>query len=249
MTTRTVALVAASLSALLLASCRHEQPPQLAPVWEDKDHSTIRWIPNSVADLMSPEGTFIRASIESWRAAQTARGEGVEAIRSGGYPGFEHAFNNAWKPEEVGGTVRLRDTGVGTLYYEIVELRHEDDHYTAGVCTYPSQTASQQADGQFISNGSADLGYGWRLTFGPDRKLSGETQHPPLSNQKGAAKRPVDNVFGTWVILQSDPSATDLPQCNKLAPGTPTNWPKPYVRADSPPTLPPAPGWPEGSKA
>lgn len=249
MTARTVALVACSLGALLLASCRHEQPPQPTPVWESTDHSTIRWIANPVADLMSPEGTFIRASIESWRAAQSAPGEGIEAIRSGGYPGFDHAFNNAQKPDQVGGTVRLRHVGVGTLYYEIVELRRKGDYYTAGVCTYPSQTASRRPDGQFISNGSADLGYGWWLTFGPAAKIPSAQQHSPLPNQRGAAKRPADNVFGTWVIIQSDPSATDLAQCNKLAPGTPDNWPKPYVRADPPPALPPDPGWPEGSKA
>ncbi|MHA7649161.1 hypothetical protein ACX9NE_05210 [Mycobacterium sp. ML4] len=39
----------------------------------------------------------------------------------------------------------------------------------------------------------------------------------------------------------------DLPQCRRLAPGTPPDWPPGnYVRSTPPPTLPPSPGWPEG---
>ncbi|WP_050545689.1 hypothetical protein [Mycobacteroides abscessus] len=249
MSPRIVALAAASVAALLLTSCTHDKPKEPAPAWEDKNRTTTQWIPNPAVDLMSPEGTFIRASIESWRAAQSAPGRGLDAIRAGGYPGFDHALNNVWKPESVGGTVRLQTIGVGTLYREIVELRRDGDKYTAGICTYPSQTAAQEPDGQYSSKGSDDLGYGWWLTFGPDPKLPAEQQHSPLPNQRGPAQRPVDNVFGTWVILDTNPSATDLPQCKKLAPGTPENWPKPYVRPDPPPTLPPDPGWPEGSSA
>ncbi|SKR60587.1 hypothetical protein [Mycobacteroides abscessus] len=249
MSPRIAVLVAASAAALVLTSCTHEEPKQPSPVWENKDHSTRRWIPNSAVDLMSPEGTFIRATIESWEAAQSGPGRGMDAIRAGGYPGFDHALNNVRKPESVGGTVRFPNVGVGTLYREIVEFRRDGDKYTAGICTYPSQAAAQQPDGQYISNGSDDLGYGWWLTFGPDPKLAAQQQHSPLSNQRGPARRPVDNVFGTWVILDTNPSATDLPQCNKLAPGTPDNWPKPYVRSAPPPTLPNDPGWPEASRA
>lgn len=249
MTARRVALAAAAMIALFLTSCRNEQPPQSAPNWEDKRHSTRSWIPNPTADLMSPEGTFIRAFVESWEAAQIAPGDGIDAIQAGGYPGFDHALNNAWKPEEIGGTVRLQNISVGTLYREIVELRHVGDQYTAGVCTYPSLLADQLPDGQYKSNGSAELGRGEWITFGPDPKLADGQQHSPMANQKGGAKRPVDNVFGTWVTTRVDIAATDLPQCNKLAPGTPDDWPKPYIRTNPPRTLPPDPGWPEGSKA
>lgn len=56
----------------------------------------MRWIPNPVADLMFPEGTFVRAITESFTAAQSGPGRGIDAIRAVGYPGFDHAFNNGW---------------------------------------------------------------------------------------------------------------------------------------------------------
>ncbi|MGL5445603.1 hypothetical protein [Mycobacteroides stephanolepidis] len=241
-------LPTALLGALLLTSCAHDKPKQ-PPPWEDKDHTTMRWVPNPVADLRSPAGTFVRAVTESYRAAQSAPGAGMDAIRAGGYPGFDHAFNNAWRPEGVGGTVRYPYENVGTRYAEIVELHREGDQFTAGVCEYGSLTAGKLPDGTYESSGSQSLGHAEWFTFGPDPKLPAEQQHPPLSNQRGPAKRPVDNVFGTRVLTHIDIAATDLPECKKLAPGTPDNWPKPYVRPDPPPTLPNDPGWPEGSKA
>ncbi|WP_079634227.1 hypothetical protein [Mycobacteroides abscessus] len=237
------------LGVSLLTSCTHEKPQQPTPTWEDKDRSTTRWIPNPVADLMSPEGTFVRAVTESWSAAQSAPGEGMDAIRAGGYPGFDHAFNNAWRPEGVGGTVRYPYETVGTRYAQIVELRRDGDQFTAGVCEYGSLTAGKLPDGTYESSGSQSLGHAQWFTFGPDPKLPAEQQHSPMSNQRGPAKQPVDNVFGTWVLTHVDIAAIDLPQCNKLAPGTPDNWPKPYIRTDPPPTLPNDPGWPEGSAA
>lgn len=244
-----IVAVAAAVCGVLLASCTHEKPKEPAPVWEDKDHSTMRWIANPVADLMSPEGTFVRAITESYRAAQSAPGAGIDAIRAGGYPGFDHAFNNAWRPEGVGGTVRYPYENVGTRYAEIVELRREGDQFTAGVCEYGSLTAGKLPDGTYESNGSKSLGHAQWLTFGPDPKLPAGQQHSPLRSQRGPARRPANNVFGTWVLTHINIAATDLPQCNKLAPGTPDNWPKSYVRPDPPPTLPNDPGWPEGNLA
>ncbi|MUM20933.1 hypothetical protein FZI91_04360 [Mycobacterium sp. CBMA271] len=254
MSLRTRALVAA-LCALFLASCTHEKPTPSAPVWKDKDRTTMRWIPNPVADLMSPEGTFVRAITESFTAAQSGPGRGIDAIRAGGYPGFDHAFNNAWQLDFFGESQGFGylfpdlEENVGTEYAEIVELRRDGDQFTAGVCEYSSLTAGKMSDGTYHSGGSQSLGHAQWLTFGPDSKLTAEQQHSPMSNQRGPVKRPVDNVFGTWVLTHINIAATDLPQCNKLAPGTPDNWPKPYVRSDPPPTLPNDPGWPEGGRA
>ncbi|SHT83687.1 Uncharacterised protein [Mycobacteroides abscessus subsp. abscessus] len=244
--------VALAAAALLLVSCTHDSPKAPAP-WDSNDHTTARWIPNPVADLMSPEGTFIRATMESWRAAQAGQGYGLDAIRAGGYPGFDHAFNapnTPWKPEEVGGTVRYERPLVGTVYYEIVALSRDGDRYKAGVCAYTSQSAGQLEDGQYSGPGPKPTNGGEWITFGPDPKLSADQQHAPPAHQKGPAKRPTDNVFGTWVLFDYDPQiATTLPQCVKFAPGTPTNLPNPKKVSEPPPTLPPDPGWPEGSKA
>lgn len=243
---RTMAGCAAA--ALMLVSCTQDTPVS-SPSPENKNHSTVRWIPNPAADLMSPEGTFIRAATESWAAAQSTTGAPLEALRASGFPGYEHAFNNAWAAEEVFGG-RNDPITVGTEYWEIVELHRDGDMYTAGVCHYFSQAADQLPDGGgYKSGGSSDIGVGQWITFGPDPKLASGKQYSPSRNQKGPASRPADNVFGTWVITHLNPAATDLPQCKKLAPGTPADWPKPYVRADAPPTLPNDPGWPEGSRA
>lgn len=238
----------AFVTALVLTSCTHEPKPE-TPAWVDNDHTTTRWLPNPAADLMSPEGTFIRAASESWWLAGHAQGSGLDAIRSGGYPGFEHAFNNAWNVDEVGGTTRFNTPVVGTDYREIVSLTPEGANFKAGICHYTSQTANQLPDGTYKSSGNVGTGTGQWITFGPDPKLTTAEQHSSPSNQKGSAKRPTDNMFGTWVITHVDIAATDLPQCKKLAPGTPDNLPSPYIRNEPPPTLPPDPGWPEGSKA
>lgn len=242
--------LATTASALLLTSCTHDAPKATAP-WDSNDHTTTRWIPNPAADLMSSEGTFIRAAIESWDRAWSGQGQGMDAIRAGGFPGFDHAFNNVWKPEEVGGTVRFERPLVGTAYYEIVALTSDGNHHRAGVCHYTSQTAGQLADGQYSGPGPKPAGGGEWITFGPDPKLSPDQQQSPPAHQQGPAARPADSVFGTWVILEYSPlTAKDpLPQCDKFAPGTPTNLSDPKKMPDPPPTLPPDPGWPEGSRA
>ncbi|SID05155.1 Uncharacterised protein [Mycobacteroides abscessus subsp. abscessus] len=241
--------VFAAAASLLMASCTHDTPKAPAP-WDSNDRTTVRWIPNPAADLMSPEGTFIRAAMESWRAAQVGQGQGMDAISAGGYPGFDHAFNNVWKAGEVGGTVRFEHPLVGTDYYEVVALTRDGDRYKAGVCNYTSQMAGQLEDGQYSGPGPKPMNGGEWITFGPDPKLPADQQHAPPAQQKGPAERPTDNVFGTWVLFDYDPRiATTLPQCVKFAPGTPTNLLDPKKRSDPPPTLPPDPGWPEGSKA
>ncbi|WP_407045677.1 hypothetical protein [Mycobacteroides abscessus] len=251
-TQRSTCTTAAAAVCLILAACTHETPTA-PPAWDDNDHTSIRWISNPAADLMSPEGTFIRAATESWHRAWIGQGHGMDAIKSAGYPGFDYAFNapgNRWDPEEVGGHSRRTQLMVGTRYSEVVELKREGPNFKAAICDYTSQVAGQQQGGQYESAGSASLGSGVRLTFGPDPKLPAEQQRSPLAHQRGPAEHPADNVFGTWVMFDYVPlPATTLPQCNKLAPGTPNDWPNPYVRSDPPPTLPPDPGWPEGSKA
>ncbi|SKG10200.1 hypothetical protein [Mycobacteroides abscessus] len=240
---------AAGVAVVLLAGCTPNRTAP-APAPEDPYQETTRWIPNASIDLMSPEGTFIRATAESWSRAWTAKSTGLDALKERGYPGFDHAFNDSFGP-------RIKDVGgypdqisVGTEYNEVVALRHDGDRFIADVCLYTSQTATKQKDGQFYSRGSMPYGNGKHYVFGPDPKLPADQQHLPSVHQKGAAKAPSDNVFGTWVLFEmGTPDDVTLHGCMKLAPGTPEGLPDPYVRADPPPTLPPDPGWPEGSKA
>lgn len=232
--------------AALLTSCTHGETPQQPAPPENLDHSTVHWMPTQAVDLMSTEGTFIRALMESFAAAQTTTGDPTTALRVGGYPGFEHALNNSQKVDEVFGTTPSRGISVGADYREVVSLTKQGDRFKAGVCRYYSRTADQTPDGRYKS--SVLIGSGAWLTFGPDPKLSAQEQHSPPPNQKGTANRPVDNVFGSWIVFEYNPLVEPTLNCDKLAPGTPKDF-HPGEYEEVPLTLPPDPGWPEGSKA
>ncbi|WP_234802701.1 hypothetical protein [Mycobacteroides salmoniphilum] len=199
---------------------------------------------------MSPEGTFVRAITESARGIRLSYKNGRATLGDKGYPGIEHAENNVWgRLLDVGGDGAIPPY-VGTSYMEVVDLRRDGDRYTATVCNYRSQLASKQRDGTYVSRGSLPSGLADTYTFGPNPALSGAEQHAPPVQQRGPARRPTDNVFGTWLLFEQPRVGDDqVRACDKLAPGTPTDWPDPYKRADPPTTLPPDPGWPEGSSA
>ena len=230
-------------------------PPTTLRGPDDIVQTAVRWIDNPSIDLMSPEATFVRATAESLVRASYGRGRGTEAIDDGGYPGFTRAFHNVYDPNALGGVGDHQATYVGTDYFEVVVLRHDvDGRYTAGYCYFASMTARKLPDGQYSSNGTglvANYSNAW-LTFGPDPEVPAERQRAPKAHQAGPARIPTDDVFGTWIVTSVDDFMTlgDLPQCRRLAPGTPTDWPQgQYVRSTPPPTLPPSPGWPEGGSA
>ncbi|WP_255792670.1 hypothetical protein [Mycobacteroides abscessus] len=207
-------------------------------------------MPDPAVDLMSPEGTFIRAAKESWDAAWRGQGNGVEAIRNGGYPGFEHVFNNILNANEIGGRGHLDNPVVGTDYNVIVGLSRQGNRFTAEICTDSRQTATLGDDGKYLMNHLGDAVSSSTLTFGPDPNIPADQQRLPLDHQRGTARRPADNVFGSWVLFDHRvaPQATN-PKCKSFAPGDPSKESVVDVRLDPPPTLPPEPGWPEGSKA
>ncbi|WP_078321310.1 hypothetical protein [Mycobacteroides chelonae] len=236
---------------LLLAGCSPDRT-QAPPKPENPDRTNVRWILNPAIDLMSPEGTFIRAAAESWKQVWTSRKFGPEAIKEYTYPGFEHAFNNSFGTT-VGG-VNVTHLIVGTRYFEVINFQREGDHFIADVCEYGSQVASETGDGKYTSGGPKKYSAsGNSFVFGPDPSLSPEQQHAPPARQRGPANRPTDNVFGTWVLTESgvrqsmDKAAMHefLTRCDRPAPGTPGNLPNPYLRPEPPPTLPPDPGWPD----
>lgn len=245
--------IASALTALLvlvaISGCG-KPPEPTPPPPEDKQQYAFRWIANPSLDLMSPEGTFVRAIAESYRNARLSYKTGRATLADKGYPGLEHAENHVWGSMlDVGGDPTIRPT-VGTAYYEVVDFHPDGERYTATVCRYSSLLASKSANGEYVSRGSVPLGGAEAYTFGPDPSLTPEQQRSPLAQQRGPARRPTDNMFGTWLLLEEPrPSDEQIRACDKLAPGTPPDWPDPYMRSDPPPTLPPDPGWPEGSSA
>ncbi|WP_228096787.1 hypothetical protein, partial [Mycolicibacterium smegmatis] len=217
------------------------KPGRHAPIHESMDRK-------SVLDLMSPEGTFVRAAMKSLDRLGVGAGSGEDAIADAGYPGFLHAFNAVRDPEEWGGNRGPINDQVGTRYWEVVELRREGDFFRTGVCSYGSAIAVKTQDG-YRSSGSKPIGSATWITFGPDPALAKDKQAVPPSNQRGPERAPVLDVFGSWVITDLNvlDAAKDLPQCmSTLAPGTPSDAPKDYVvQTEPPPTLPPSPGWPD----
>ncbi|OHU29004.1 hypothetical protein BKG78_23285 [Mycobacteroides chelonae] len=231
-------------ASLLLASC-HKDPPK---TWDDNDHSTIRWVSNPAADLMSSQGTFVRAVTESMPAARMGQGRGIEAIRNGGYPGFEHALNNVRDPGFFDGDKhRYGNRLVGTAYNSVVGLIQQGDRYTAEICSDLRQTATLRDDGKYIMNNLENWVSTLSITFGPDPKIPSDQQHSPPPRQRGPAERPTDDVFGTWVLFDFKAASTPSPQCKSIAPTIPNEWAKPDLLRDPPPTLSPDPGWPQGS--
>lgn len=249
---KTLGTLAATL--IMLTGCSPGRP-QESPPQQDLYQVTTRWIPNPSIDLMSPEGTFLRATAESWKQVFLTGKDGVEALRERTYPGFEHAFNNS--DNLLFGGTALKRPIVGTDYYEVVNFQRDGTRFVADVCYYGSLTASQTDDGNYTSGGSKRYVHGGdSFIFGPNPALQPNQQHAPPARQRGPANRPAENVFGTWVLTDvgarqmGDSARRDfLSKCNKPAPGTPTNWPSPYVRVEPPPMLPPDPGWPDAGKA
>lgn len=222
-----------------------------------------RWIEGPTLNLQSPEGTFVRAFIESMARISKGRGSGEAAIADAGYPGFLAVFEKYTvsvqqldKSSLLVYGRGLRSAGypiVGTNYYEPIKSTHHAGWYTVTICHYGSLTANDLQDGRFSSFGSdASKTSGLEiLTFGPDPLLPPDRQIAPKADQHGPSNTPSDNVFGTWVLIKDDLVGTpaDKAACTKLAPGTPTDWPAgsavgPYIRTSPPPTLPPSPGWP-----
>lgn len=226
---------------LLLAGCTTapERPAAITPATklEAPYKASVVWMPNPSIDLMSPEGTFVRAVAESWRRAQASWMLGSDALKDG-YPGFERAYNDSYG-SSIMWVGRLRDvppaTQVGTDFFEVVNVERNGDVFTIDVCNYWSQIAYTIDDEKYQSYGSNFLSEAYYFIFGPE---PGGRRLPP-ADQKGSANSPSGDVFGGWVL--SEIGSRDPAQCNKLAPGTPPDW---KSRSTPPPTLPPDPGWP-----
>lgn len=223
-----------------------------------------RWINNVAIDLMAPEGTFIRAFVESMQRIPNGRGRGLDALEDAGYPGFAKVFQRYFAEtlHQLQPNLQMWGRGthgpgypvVGTNFYEVVNLHRNGEMYSATVCTYSSLQADDLGNGSFSSLGknSWNTSGGNTYIFGPDVNLPPDKQRNPEPNQHGSAAKPHDNVFGTWVLAGMEPiSETEHSAlCNALAPGTPDDWPvgsydHKYIRTTPPPTLPPSPGWPK----
>lgn len=238
------------MAALTVVSCTpgdSDSESPATPLPETANYTTSRWIENPAVDLMSPDGTFIRAVMEAQRAADLTLVRKRDALDNVGFPGFARAFNN---PERADNYFSLPNKGwsyAGTDYYEVVKFSRDGETRTAGVCNYKSMTASKPPGNDLYETVATDkYGFGSVITYSPNPDLPIEKQHTPPAMQRGPANRPTDDVFGTWVITDITPLIAGRLPCGKPAPGTPPDRPDPFVSPEPPPSLPPQPGWPGG---
>ncbi|BBX29000.1 hypothetical protein GCM10009632_50750 [Mycolicibacterium alvei] len=198
-------------------------------------------------DLMSADGTFIRAVMEAQRAADLALVRKREALDNTGFPGFARAFNNPELADEYFSLPNKGWSYAGTDYYEVVEFGRDGEMRTAGVCNYKSMTASKRPGNDLYETVAADnYGFGSIITYGPNPNLPTEKQHTPPAMQRGPANRPTDDVFGTWVITDITALVGGRLPCGKPAPGTPPGRTDRHTSPEPPASLPPDPGWPDG---
>lgn len=186
---RTKIFSSLSLALLVLAGCTtsvpNDTPPPVASPsthsgYQVRDgiHFSEHWAQTPVVDLMSADGTFIRAFAES-RTLQNFSGPGEPDGPDGGqYPGYARA--NQTRNSDGGGWF---DAVYGYTTRWIMSFEEAPDNTaTVVVCSYVSINPTNE-DSPMISG----------LTLRYHR-----TGTPPPLNQKGPARAPAAPVFGDW---------------------------------------------------
>lgn len=203
---------------------------------------SIIWSDSAGLDLMSPEGTYVRASVESLDVGTSNRN------RDAAVPDFWKSVTGPAK-EFAESLFNFGPDGpwVGIMRYQILQAADHGDSFEVTVCTFVAQRGTPtQARGnpdgtyQFRNQGNP-----WYLTVRRD----GDTAPP--SHQSGPDTFATRPVLGTWKTTdwhglprgQSNPCRDNEPMPG-VEPGTwpvvaPGNF---YVTTDIP-TAPSYPGW------
>jgi hypothetical protein len=242
---------AAALGMVLLAGCSTSTPvatPVASPGMPDpraRSHFTVVWSDSAGLDLLSPEGTYIRASVESMRLSAG------NANRDAAYPGFWATVTGSAQ-EYVQSFLELGpdDSLYGVSRYEVIDVARERGRFVAGLCIFERQLgienldpATGQPDGRFTFSRMGS--YYWRLVV----ETSGDTAPP--ADQRGRDAFPESRVFGSWRTVQwARPGPGESNPCEGRAmPGVePGSWPelmpgsRPYL-TDTLPVAPNDPGW------
>lgn len=202
-------------------------------------------------DLMSADGTLLRAAIEAYKHAYIA------ASPAGGYPGFERTVADADTPFSA--FHGLPHTPIiGTMYNKIVSWQQREDGVReAWYCAYGNLVGNRNErafDGgpPYVVGAGETTRMAWRVEYlaGADSSIGA----PPV-DQHGPEIEPADDVFGDWKLTSID---TDIAEanspigvlCDGQAPGTPPEWPhstEAQFGEMPPPALEPFPGWPGGA--
>lgn len=171
----------AVLLMLLLGGCTHSVPPeptryQIPANIRYSEH----WVPTPAVDLMSADGTFVRAFVE----AEDVWFFNLDPMKDS-YPGFNDAYPGHPKNRAYGSDNESRDEyGFATRWILNFTLK-PDDIVVATVCTFESINSWNK----FFPHVRAEI-----LTY---RRVGAS---PPI-NQKGAARAPAVSVFGDWYAV------------------------------------------------
>ena len=241
---RIATLSAALCAVLALAGCglARESGTAVPAPHTATDHipadfdTTFRWIPGDVLDLSAPEGTFVRAFVESFEIANAAQST------SWGYPGFSDAApsNIAQMLTVYPSKVSEAKPSVGTVFF--TALRREDNAYGTRIvlCRYGYSS---------VRDGSGTSAWSSRVDAPRPVEIDFRQQAaaPPVKVH-GSQRTPGADVFGGWYASRYDlaavyptPSA-DQQACAAQVPASVPNRPARHGAQPWAP-MPPSPGW------
>ncbi|SLH89253.1 Uncharacterised protein [Mycobacteroides abscessus subsp. abscessus] len=212
------AATAATLALICVSGCTHTTPAPVSPSLDQVPaniHFSEHWTPTGAVDLMSPDGTFIRAFFEA-RSVQDYDRYG-EAIY---YPGHRQADRTGLA--HIGADKPAY--GYTTRWVLSLEER-PDNTVTAFVC---SDILIRATNEEVLTKPSEIYG---------EPFIYHRTGIPPLANQKGPARAPAVPVFGDWYATNYGNTSKSLKASNERCakdPGRPA--------LDKSPVS--TPGWP-----
>ncbi|WP_301123503.1 hypothetical protein [Mycolicibacterium fortuitum] len=205
---------------------------------------SIIWSDTAGLDLMSPEGTYVRASVESLDVS-TSNGDRGVAV-----PGFwESVTGPAKEFADSSPTYGPDGPWVGIMRYQILQAADHGNSFEVIVCTFVAQRGTPTQD-----KGHPDGTYEYRNKSYPlflTVQRQGHT--PPPSQQSGPDTFVTRPVFGTWKTVDWHTDRlgeANTCQDNGPWPGEPP-WPALtpngnfYVTTDIP-AAPSYPGWSDG---
>lgn len=248
---RISALILAAALMAAIAGC-DKNPADTAPTTSSKPEAdpyartkySIIWSDPAGLDLMSPEGTYTRASVESLEVSA------INGNRDLAIPGFwESLIGPAKDYAESYARLGPDYPRVGITRYAILQAADRGDSFEVTVCTFVAQRGTPTQD-EGRPNGTykyRNQGNPWYLTVRRD----GDT--PPPSHQTGPDTFTTRPVFGTWKTTdwhglppgQTNPCHDNGPWSGEPPwPALPPNG-KTHVTTDIP-SAPSYPGWSDG---
>lgn len=241
----------ASAGLIALTACAYTSPPVHPPAPTSVDNATApvpdyqtsyTWIPNQVLDLNSTEGTFVRASVESFDRSQAANDA------NWGYRGYRKAAPRNIDLMLLNAPSDSRFTPViGDEFFSLIHLvRTRTNTTRAIICEYTRQAMNQHSNPpeKWTSVGIRTSHHILEFT---------QAGSPPPTNMTGPNRAPSRSPFGDWYandykwISMGDPEdLVFIKECDERRPKeVPQGWAGEAIGPTPAFTpVPSSPGWP-----